>query len=220
MKIEVDFNGGALMKILNKNKINKPKKMKLSKREETAQRIVNVKDIRDKFLYTMDGKIITYFQISPIDTNLFSNREKVSITKILTSELTSERKILKLIAVPRPIDISHLLLEYQTILSETSNQKQKELLRQEMLSISSFALSGEVVERQFYIMLWEDYEEGIERDLIKRAMDLVGKFESSGIRASIVNESKIVRLGNLINNPAYANVESTSYESTIPFLFQ
>ncbi|OZV13529.1 hypothetical protein CIW83_03000 [Tissierella sp. P1] len=208
------------MKILNKNKIKKPKKIKLSKREETAQRIVNVKDIRDKFLYTMDGKIISYIQISPIDTNLFSKREKISITRILTSELTSERKILKLIAVPRPIDISSLLLEYQTILSETSNQKQKELLRQEMLSISSFALSGEVVERQIYIMLWEDYEDGIERDLIKRTMDMVGKFEASGIRATVMNESKIVRLCNLINNPAYANVESTSYESTIPFLIQ
>lgn len=208
------------MKILNKNKIKKPKKIKLSKREETAQRIVNVKDIRDKFLYTMDGKIISYIQISPIDTNLFSKREKISITRILTSELTSERKILKLIAVPRPIDISSLLLEYQTILSETSNQKQKELLRQEMLSISSFALSGEVVERQIYIMLWEDYEDGIERDLIKRTMDMVGKFEASGIRAAVMNESKIVRLCNLINNPAYANVESTSYESTMPFLIQ
>lgn len=207
------------MKILNKNKI-KPKKIKLSKREETAQRIVNVKDIRDKFLYTMDGKVISYIQISPIDTNLFSKREKISITRILTSELTSERKILKLIAVPRPIDISSLLIEYQTILSETSNQKQKELLRQEMLSISSFALSGEVVERQIYIMLWEDYEDGIERDLIKRTMDMVGKFEASGIRAAVMNESKIVRLCNLINNPAYANVESTSYESTIPFLIQ
>ncbi|WP_406242042.1 hypothetical protein ACF3M2_14145 [Tissierella carlieri] len=208
------------MKILNKDKVKKPKKMKLSKREETAQRIVNVKDIRDKFLYTMDGKIISYIQISPIDTNLFSKREKISITRILTSELTSERKILKLIAVPRPIDISSLLLEYQTILSETSNQKQKELLRQEMLSISSFALSGEVVERQIYIMLWEDYEDGIERDLIKRTMDMVGKFEASGIRAAVMNESKIVRLCNLINNPAYANVESTSYESTMPFLIQ
>lgn len=208
------------MKILNKEKVKKPNKIKLSKREETAQRIVNVKDIRDKFLYTMDGKIISYIQISPIDTNLFSKREKISITRILTSELTSERKILKLIAVPRPIDISSLLLEYQTILSETSNQKQKELLRQEMLSISSFALSGEVVERQIYIMLWEDYEDGIERDLIKRIMDMVGKFEASGIRAAVMNESKIVRLCNLINNPAYANVESTSYESTMPFLIQ
>ncbi|CAK7075703.1 hypothetical protein [Tissierella sp.] len=208
------------MKILSKSKTKQPKKIKLSKREETAQRIVNVKDIRDKFLYTMDGKIISYIQISPIDTNLFSKREKISITRILTSELTSERKILKLIAVPRPIDISSLLLEYQTILSETSNQKQKELLRQEMLSISSFALSGEVVERQIYIMLWEDYEDGIERDLIKRIMDMVGKFEASGIRAAVMNESKIVRLCNLINNPAYANVESTSYESTMPFLIQ
>ncbi len=87
-----------------------------------------------------------------------------------------------------------------------------------MYSISNFALSGEVVERQFYIMLWEDYEEGIERDILKRAMEFSSKLESSSIKCNILTENKIVRLCNLINNPAYTNIEDTSFEPTIPFL--
>lgn len=194
------------------------KKNKIDNKKETAQDFVNVKDIKDKFLYTRDEKIISYIQINPIDINLLSKREKQTLARTLTAELTSERKTFKFIAVSRPVDISPLLTEYQNIISNTTNQKQKELLRHEMYSISNFALSGEVVERQFYIMLWEDYEEGIERDILKRAMEFASKLESSSIKCSILTENKIVRLCNLINNPAYTNIEDTSFEPTIPFL--
>lgn len=194
------------------------KKNKIDNKKETAQDFVNVKDIKDKFLYTRDEKIISYIQINPIDINLLSKREKQTLARTLTAELTSERKTFKFIAVSRPVDISPLLTEYQNIISNTTNQKQKELLRHEMYSISNFALSGEVVERQFYIMLWEDYEEGIERDILKRAMEFASKLESSSIKCNILSENKIVRLCNLINNPAYTNIEDTSFEPTIPFL--
>jgi hypothetical protein len=194
------------------------KKDKIDNKKETAQDFVNVKDIKDKFLYTRDEKIISYIQINAIDINLLSKREKQTLARTLTAELTSERKTFKFIAVSRPVDISPLLTEYQNIISNTTNQKQKELLRHEMYSISNFALSGEVVERQFYIMLWEDYEEGIERDILKRAMEFASKLESSSIKCSILTENKIVRLCNLINNPAYTNIEDTSFEPTIPFL--
>ncbi len=194
------------------------KKNKIDNKKETAQDFVNVKDIKDKFLYTRDEKIISYIQINAIDINLLSKREKQTLARTLTAELTSERKTFKFIAVSRPVDISPLLTEYQNIISNTTNQKQKELLRHEMYSISNFALSGEVVERQFYIMLWEDYEEGIERDILKRAMEFASKLESSSIKCSILTENKIVRLCNLINNPAYTNIEDTSFEPTIPFL--
>ncbi len=194
------------------------KKNKIDNKKETAQDFVNVKDIKDKFLYTRDEKIISYIQINAIDINLLSKREKQTLARTLTAELTSERKTFKFIAVSRPVDISPLLTEYQNIISNTTNQKQKELLRHEMYSISNFALSGEVVERQFYIMLWEDYEEGIERDILKRAMEFASKLESSSIKCTILTENKIVRLCNLINNPAYTNIEDTSFEPTIPFL--
>lgn len=194
------------------------KKDKIDNKKETAQDFVNVKDIKDKFLYTRDEKIISYIQINPIDINLLSKREKQTLARTLTAELTSERKTFKFIAVSRPVDISPLLTEYQNIISNTTNQKQKELLRHEIYSISNFALSGEVVERQFYIMLWEDYEEGIERDILKRAMEFASKLESSSIKCNILTENKIVRLCNLINNPAYTNIEDTSFEPTIPFL--
>ena len=72
-------------------------------------------------------------------------------------------------AVSRPVDISPLIADMQSMLKDAGD-KQKELLRQEILQMSGYALSGEIVERQFYISLWEKYEDGVEKDLFKRGI--------------------------------------------------
>lgn len=195
-------------------------KSKVSLEKKTANEFVNVKDIRDKFLYTLDGYVITYIKIHPISIDLFSYREKRQLSKTLTAELSSERKMFKFLAVSRPVDISPLINEYMDILSNTNEQKQKEILRHEMIVMSNYALSGEVVERQFYIMLWEKFQFGIEQELAKRAHEMVSKFENSNIRCEILKQQEIARLCNLINNPAYVYIEDQSFESTIPILNQ
>lgn len=207
--------GGTLI-FLKKHK-RKSKEI-LNKDEHTANEFVNVKDIKDRFLYTRDGQIIMYIKINPISIDLFSEREKKQLNKTLTAELSSEQKPFKFIAVSRPVDISPLINEYTQIISSTSDQKQKDLLRNEMLVMSNYALSGDVVERQFYIMLWEKYEDGVERDLSKRCYEFVSKFESGSIGCEILKEQDIVRLCNLVNNPAYSNIEDSEFKATIPLL--
>lgn len=196
----------------------KANKQKENTKEDSVQRFVNVIDIKDKFLYTRDGYIISYIQVPSIDINLLSEREKRNKANTLTAEFSAIDKIIKFLAISRPVDISPLLSEYQQIYSTTSNLKQKELLRYEMQSISNFALSGEIVERQFYIMIWEKYQKGIEMDINKRAMEIISMFESASIKANILTEKDIVRLCNLINNPTFVNLEETSINQTMPFI--
>lgn len=87
-----------------------------------------------------------------------------------------------------------------------------------MLVMGNYALSGEVVERQFYIVIWEKYEDGVERDIHKRCCELVSKFESGKVCCEILKEQDIVRLCNLINNLAYSSLEDTGFERTIPII--
>lgn len=186
--------------------LKRPKHIKgdqLNESQKTAQEFVNVKDIHDRFLYTRDGQIIAYIKIHPISIDLFSDSEKEQISKVLTAELSSVQKPFKFLAVSRPVDITPLVNEYQSLLLETTDQKQKELLRHEIMEISNFATSGEVIERNFFIMLWSRYRDGIEADLMKECQEMVQKFESVNIICDIIKEQEIVRLCNLINNPAY-----------------
>lgn len=208
------FNGVIVLLLYKRGK----RKSSVSENieQKNADELVNVKDIKDRYLYTRDGYIIMYIKINPISIDLLSEREKKLLCKKLTAELSSEQKPYKFLAVSRPVDISPLINEYTGIIANTSDQKQKDLLRNEMLVMSNYALSGDVVERQFYIMLWEKYEEDIERDISKRCYEFQSRFESGNIHCEILKQQDIIRLCNLINNPAYVNIEDSEFEATIP----
>ena len=145
----------------------KHKKSKNKDKEElaqiTANEFVNVKDIRGNFLYTRDNLALAYLKIYPISTELFSKNEKRLIAKQLTVSLSSAQYPFQLLAVSRPVDISPLLSELSATLTSSSDVKQKELLKQEIVEMGAFALSGEVVERQFYIKIWDTWERGNDR---------------------------------------------------------
>lgn len=197
--------GGVLYYSIKQSRIKN--QMQISQSQMTANDFVNVKDIKDRFLYTRDGQIIAYIKINPISIDLFSDTEKEQICRGLTAELSSIQKPFKFLAVSRPVDITPLINEYTALLGETTDQKQKELLRNEMMVMSNYAVSGEVIERQFYFAIWTRYQEGIEKDFLKECYEFVNKFDSSNISCDIIEEQEIVRLCNLINNPAYVVYE-------------
>lgn len=205
--------GSVLLFLLKKNK--KQEETKLNDSQITANKFINVKDIKDHFLYTRDGQIIIYLEIDPISIDLFSENEKEQMCKILTAELSSTRKPFKFLAVSRPVDILPLINEYTQILSETNDQKQKELLRNEMMVMSNYAINSEVIERKFYIMLWDKYQDYVEEDLLKECRIFAEKFESNNIKSKILKEQEIIRLCNLINNPAYTHIEDTEHKRSI-----
>lgn len=184
---------------------------------QTANEFVNVKDIKGKFLYTRDGLILSYLKINPISIDLFSKTEKSIMIKQLTANMSSIQYPFKFIAVSRPVDITPVIAELSELLA-TSDPKQKELLKQEITEMSTFALSGEVVERQFYVVIWDKSDEGAEKDLLFKAKEFASNFTDNGIGCELLEQQDIVRLCNLISNPAYMHLEDTDFEPTIPIL--
>ena len=184
---------------------------------QTAQQFINVRDIRDKYLYTRDGMVFVYLRIHAISIDLYSRSEKNVLIKTLTAELSDIQYPFKFMALSRPVDISPLITEMSEMLKQAED-KRKELLRQEILQMGGYALSGEIVERQFYIALWEKQEESIERELLKRASLLCEKFSIGGVNCDVLAEKEIVRLINLVNNPSYTHLEDAETVASIPVL--
>lgn len=193
------------------------KKQAAAEGRQTANEFINVKDIKGKYLYTRDNFVLCYLKINPISIDLFSKGEKQQLIRQLTANMSGIQHPFKFLAVSRPVDITPLISELTSALA-TSDLKQKELLKQEILEMTTFALSGEVVERQFYIVLWEKAEEGAEKDLLVKAKDFAGNFSDCGIGCDILEQQDIVRLCNLVNNPAYMHLEDTDFAPSIPIL--
>lgn len=187
---------------------------------ESVHDFINVRDIKGNFLYTNDNKICGYFRINPISIGLYSDREKKSLCQQLTNHLASENKPFKFIAVSRPVDITPLISEYGSIVEQTESTVIKDILKNEMLVMTNYAHSGEVVQRQFYFMIWEDYKKDIERDFLKRLEEFKFKFTQSRLSGDILKQHEIVRLCNLVNNPAYTNIEETDTDANIPMIME
>lgn len=215
--LTVTLVGGGLLLLVLKNTKKRPVPEEMSAAMQTAQQFINVRDVKDKYLYTRDGLVLMYLRVHSISIDLYSRSEKNTLIKLLTAELSDIQYPFKFMAVSRPVDISPLISDMQGML-KTADDKRKELLRQEILQMSSYALSGEIVERQFYISVWEKQEDGVEKDLLKRASLLAEKFTGGGIGCDVLTEKEIVRLLNLVNNPSYTHLEDTEFEAVIPTL--
>lgn len=148
--LAVTLLGGGLLLIVLKHSKPKHKGGGESLAIQTAQEFINVRDIQDRYLYTTDGMLLTFVRLHSISIDLYSRAEKNSLIRQLTAELSDIQYPFKFLAVSRPVDISPVITDMQSMLKEADDRR-KELLRQEILQMSGFALSGEIVERQFYV---------------------------------------------------------------------
>lgn len=215
--LAVTLLGGGIFLLVMKQQKPKRQNSGESTAIHTAQEFINVRDVKDRYLYTKDGMVLTFLRVHSISIDLYSKSEKYSLIRQLTAELSDIQYPFKFMAVSRPVDISPLIADMQSMLKD-SGDKQKELLRQEILQMSGYALSGEIVERQFYTSLWDKYEDGVEKDLFKRAALLAEKFSGNGIGCDVLAEKEIIRLLNLVNNPSYTHLEDTEYSASVPTL--
>ena len=129
--------GGFLLLFLRADKKRQPVSRDQASLQ-TAQAFINVKDIRDRFLYTRDGCVFLYIRLHSISIDLYSISEKNTLIRTLTAELSDIQRPFKFLAVSRPVDISPVIQEMTELLSE-AGEKQKELLKQEIMQMSGYA---------------------------------------------------------------------------------
>lgn len=215
--LTVTIIGGGLFLFIMNSKQRKSKKESEKSAIVTAQHFINVKDIRGNYLYTRDGYLFIYLRIHPVSIDLYSKAEKAILIKTLTAELSDLQYPFKFIALSRPVDISPIIIDLSDKVRDAED-KRKELLRQEIMQMSGYALSGEIVERQYYICLWDMFEEGNEMELSKRVALLSEKLMAGSVSSDILSEKEIVRFLNLENNPSYVHLEDTEFSPSIPIL--
>jgi hypothetical protein len=188
------------------------------RRTQTANEFVNVRDVRGPLLYGRDGTAFAFLRIQPFSLDLLSPGEKEKKIKSFAAEFSAEKKGFKFFSISRPVDISGLSARLAALLTEVSDPAQKDLLNNEIREVSAFALTGEVTERQFYLILWEHIENDGEKELLRRARELENRFSGCEIAAELCGQGTVIRLLNLFANPNYAHLEDDEAETSIPFI--
>lgn len=194
------------------------KGIKKQKEEANCNEEVNILDVRNNFIYTRDNLVIGILKINSINIQLFSDKELEQKVQEMTTELSSVDMEFKLFSISRPVDVTGLVDELRERLNNTGNVKIKMLLKKNIAETIKLTLTGEVVERQNFMILFENYNENAEKDLQKRQMDIVNKYENCDIKVEILDEANLIQLCNSFLNINFAFKEDTEYEEKVPFL--
>lgn len=185
---------------------------------KTCNEELNIKDIRNNYLYTNDNKIMCYIKIQPLNLYLLSNKEQEQIIKQLSAELSSETKEMKFFSIARPVDVGDLISSLQDMASISLDQVQKALLKKHINETIRLTFTGEAVERQNFLIIWQNYNDYAEKDILKRAMELVNKLANCSVKAEILEEQYIIQLCSGFTNMNFAFKEDSDYEDYMPMV--
>ena len=94
----------------------------------------------------------------------------------------------------------------------------RQLLLMEHTELTDMIMSGATLERQHYIAIWNSNKREDERQLIARAEELAKIYKDNGIPAEVIYTQDIVRLCNLVNNPAYVHIECADIQDRLPVI--
>lgn len=183
--------------------------------QRSVQEFMNVIDI-DSFIYTRDHYLIGFLKVSGRKTDLLSDREKYSLTQQMTADVSTCSFPFQILAAPQPEDNSALIYQYQEMLNTTNpNPIRKKLLREAIHYQNELMLSGENMERQIYVKVWEYQKDGAEQDLSEKLQQLARCFDISGYSVELLKKEDVIKLNNLIHNPRAVIYESDSIDTGI-----
>lgn len=177
----------------------------------SANLFLNIKDVQGNFLYTIDNKVLCYLRIYPKNCKLMSKEEQIAHGRSITKNFASELKPFKLYFTNRPIDLRKNQ-DFQAKLMEKEKEALKfSLLDKRSRSFGVLSTTGKALESEIYLIIWEDNEEYVEQELIKRISELRMKLTNSGYKTEVLDERLIIQLINSYNNPDVAYIEDQTY---------
>lgn len=177
----------------------------------TANEFVNVKDIKDNFLYSKAGYLFGYLRVFPYNLDLLSKEERELNTQTLSSSYDGDRKSFDYLSFPREIDLDG----YKNALKERYQAELNSLSKRQLLTImmqvaQKLSTSGENFEHQHFIKLWQkigNHEPEARHDLFVRLEEFKNRYAAVGIITEILSEQEIIKLCNL-----FGNSQQTSFE--------
>lgn len=182
---------------------------------QTLNEFLNIKEIKNNYLYTLDGQVIVFIKVTPINIELLSNEEMESKMNLSSIEFSQERHPYKIMVIPRAVDISEHIQEQEELKKKIDDDVCIEIVNNRIISTTEIVENKNIIENEFYIMLFDSNKDNIEIELSKRANNWVNRLKNCDLRSSILEEKQIILLVKSFTIPEFARIEGTDYSDNI-----
>lgn len=192
------------------------------KMEITANEFVNVKDIKDIFLYTRDNYIFCFLRIYPFNIDLISEEERQILTHQLAASFDGDRADWVYQTFPREVDLDNYkdflntsrqkIVEEQLVCVKDDSIGRKRIIDDQIIRASELSMNGENFEHQHFFKVWKKMDQGdnkaqVEAELRERIKSFRDRYESVQIKCEILKDKEIIKLCNLFGNGQLSGYE-------------
>lgn len=183
--------------------------------EQSLNEFLNVKNIKEKFFYTLDGQVIQFIKVEPINIELLTDDELESKMNFSSIEFSEEQHPYKILVIPRAVDISEHIEEQEELKRKINDDVGIEIINNRIISTTEIVENKNIIENEFYIMIYDSYKDNIENELMKRANNWINRLKNCGYRSDLLYEREIILLIKSFTIPEFARSEGTDYDDNI-----
>ena len=188
-----------------------------SKKDITLNEFLNIKDIpKDKnYLITLDDQMILFLKVYPINNDLLSEEELESKMDLMSVEFSNEQYPYKILVIPRAVDISEHIHEQEILKNNCDDDVSRKIVEERIKFTSNFVADKDIIENEFYLLIWTKNSENAELELNKRADNWINRFRNCELESEILNETDIILVVKSFTIPEFARKEGTDYRDNI-----
>lgn len=192
-----------IIKLLQKNKI------------QSVNEFLNIKDIKDNYLYTLDGQVILFIKVFPINIELLSDDELEVKMDANSIEFSNEQYPYKILVIPRAVDISEHIREQEELKKTLDDDICIQIINNRIIATTEIVENKNIIENEFYIMIYDNCKDNIENELNKRANTWIQRLKSCDHKSEVLEERDIILLIKSFTIPEFARTEGTDYADNI-----
>ena len=198
-----------MISILNKilNKLKKQKDISLNE-------FLNIADIEDNCITTIDGFILMILNIKAQNFGLLSEKELVNRMNSMSVEFSNERYPYKILIIPKIVDITETIKEQEELKQKVDNVIFREIIENRINFLQNFVSDKEIIENDFFLIIWEKESEKAKIELQKRASNWKNRLRNCELKSEILNKEELIFLIKTFNLTSYKN-EDNDYKNHI-----
>ena len=186
-----------------------------NKNTQSLNQFLNIKDIKGNYLYTLDEQVISFIKVNPMNIELLSDKELESKMDFESIEFSNEQFPYKIIVIPRAVDISDYIREQEELRNKLTDDVCIEIINNRIISTTEMIENKNIIENEFYIMIFDANKDNIEIELNKRANNWISRLKNCGLKSEILEERDIILLVKSFTIPEFARTEGTDYRDNI-----
>lgn len=186
-----------------------------NKKNISLNEFLNIADItEDNSINTLDNYVLMILNIKPQNFGLLSEQELESKMNSMSVEFANERYPYKILVLPKIVDITETIREQEDLKQKIQNNKFKEIIDNRIKFLLNFVSNKEIIENDFFLIIWEKETEKAKIELQKRANNWKSRLRNCELKSEILNKEEIISLIKVFNLPNYKE-EGNDYENHI-----